>query len=206
LIFLLVLAIALLGLFIFAAVRDLRGGWIPGGVGELRSSAMREGKTVKSVVLGEAGTGWRKLGTGGSSSSSTSTAATGVANSGEIVPSFPLTRLAVRDEPAFQDVGEAGHEAWLRMFPRGNGLVRVEEPRKHRLPRSRRVLGRDGRFVGEAEVFEVAVVRELECLLAVRDLLRRWEEVLGGTWDGEGLEDWERRDGRRCLDHCEFVN
>lgn len=187
------LAIALLGLFIFAAVRDLRGGWIPGGVGELRSSAMREGKTVRSVVLGEAGRGWKKVGTGGSSS--TSTAATGVANSGEIVPSFPLTRLAVRDEPAFQDVGEAGHEAWLRMFPRGNGLVRVEEPRKHRLPRSRRVLGRDGRFVGEAEVFEVAVVRELECLLAVRDLLRRWEEVLGGTWDG-----------RRCLDHCEFVN
>ena len=115
--------------------------------------------------------------------------------------------LAVYDDLAFQDPGEKGHEAWVRMLPAGNGLVVVEQPRRHGLPRSERLVdylgGAKAKNEGrkeDAEVFEVAVVRELECLLIIRDLLG---EVFGAAADGRsGVQEWERREAGRCLDHC----
>ena len=46
------------------------------------------------------------------------------------------------------------------------------------------------------------MVRELECLLVVRELLGRYEEEeREGKGGGKGVEDGERRDAHRCLDH-----
>lgn len=124
------------------------------------------------------------------------------------VPQFPSIALPVRDDPAFQDPGEPGHEAWLRMLPAGNGLVQVRHPSQYGLPRSEKQTDGYGREVADVEVYEVAVVRELECLLVVRELLGRYEELgkgyhgQGGGKQGEVVQDWERVDALRCLDHC----
>ena len=94
------------------------------------------------------------------------------------------------------------------MLPAGNGLVQVRYPSQYGLPRSEKQTDGYGREVADVEVYEVAVVRELECLLVVRELLGRYEELgkgyhgQGGGKQGEVVQDWERVDALRCLDHC----
>lgn len=112
---------------------------------------------------------------------------------GHLIPSFPPISLAVHDDPSFQDPGEVGHEAWERMLPRDyNGIV-VQQPRRYGLPRSKRL--QEG---NEAEVLEVAVVRELECLMEMRSML---EDVFDSKDAVDKLSGGKRREARRCLDH-----
>lgn len=119
------------------------------------------------------------------------------------VPEFPPVALSVRDDMLFQDPGERGHEAWMRMLPLGNGLVKVKSPRRYGLPKSQRWRDRTGlEGGGDAEVYEVAVVRELECLLMIREIAG---ELMAGTHAGKRVEERERLDVERCLDHCKFV-
>lgn len=189
----------LLGLFVLAALRDLRGGWIP-GLADLRSttstskagSEMGPGVKVQPVRGGGTADG----GGGGASKGVEVGIGVGI-DVGGPVPSFPRVRLAVKDMLEFQDNGERGHEAWLRMLPEGDGLVKVAQPRRHGLPPSQRWVDAQGEVAGDVEVFEVAVVRELECLLVVRQLLGRLEEK------GKAIEmnHHEKRDAHRCLDH-----
>jgi hypothetical protein len=118
----------------------------------------------------------------------------------KFVPAFAWVPLAVYDSAAFQDPGEAGDQVWLQMLPEGNGLVKVSQPRRYGLPLSQPWRAKHGGkkwgtsedgYDEEAEVFEVAVVRELECLLMVRAILSNEMEA--------GPEVW------RCLDHCELL-
>lgn len=196
----LLLAIVLLCLFVLAALQDLGGGWTP-RLGELRVKPVLE-ESVAGTALAAGGGGAGGIGGGqvgmGQAVEEESTSrglGSGYAVGEGAVPSFPPVRLAVRDAMEFQDTGERGHEAWLRMLPEGDGLVKVAQPRRHGLPQSQRLVDEAGGVVGDVEVFEVAVVRELECLLAVRQLLGRYEGR-----EKEVTED-ETRDVHRCLDH-----
>jgi hypothetical protein len=69
------------------------------------------------------------------------------------------------DQPAFQSPGPNGDRAWLRMFPKGDRRVAVWHPRKYGLPTSAAALDEHGDIVHGAEVFEVGVIKQLECLV-----------------------------------------
>jgi hypothetical protein len=127
----------------------------------------------------------------------------------KFVPTFPWIPLAVHDSAAYQDPGEAGHEAWFQMFPQGNGLVKVSQPRRYGLPQSQPWRAKYGGkkwgtsedgYDEEAEVFEVAVVRELECLLRVRAVI---SDMFEDRSIVNGME--ARSEVWRCLDHCELL-
>lgn len=69
------------------------------------------------------------------------------------------------DRFAFQHQGPAADRAWLGMFPRGGGRVAVRGPRAYGLPSSTAAVDEQGNALADVEVYDVAVVTQLECLV-----------------------------------------
>ncbi|EXJ71016.1 uncharacterized protein A1O5_06009 [Cladophialophora psammophila CBS 110553] len=86
-------------------------------------------------------------------------------------PSFSETPSVFADRYEFQLPGTRGDRAWLRMFPKGDGRIAVQHPRKYGLPSSASAVDGDGHAIFETEIYDVAIVRQLECLAFIRQIL-----------------------------------
>ena len=71
------------------------------------------------------------------------------------------------DQHAFQLSGPKGDDAWLKMFPKSDGRVSVLDPRRYGLPSSAAAVDGDGHSISNTEIFEVAVVKQLECMVSL---------------------------------------
>ncbi len=80
-------------------------------------------------------------------------------------PSGVTVKAVFVDQDAFQLQGARGDRAWLGMFPKGDGRVLVSNPRRHGLPVSAGAVDGDGALVSNAEIYEVAVVKQLDCMV-----------------------------------------
>ncbi|OQU95994.1 hypothetical protein CLAIMM_02138 isoform 2 [Cladophialophora immunda] len=84
-------------------------------------------------------------------------------------PPFGEAPSVFADRYEFQLQGARGDRAWLRMFPKGDGRISVRHPREYGLPSSAAAFDGDGHAISDTEIYDVAVVRQLECLVSSPD-------------------------------------
>ncbi|KIX97667.1 uncharacterized protein Z520_06445 [Fonsecaea multimorphosa CBS 102226] len=109
-------------------------------------------------------------------------------------PSFGAAPSVFADRYEFQLQGSRGDRAWLRMFPKGDGRVSVRHPRKYGLPPSAAAVDGDGQAVSDTEIYDVAVVRQLECLAFIRQILIDYDHE-------QHPHVHEKAQVYHCLDH-----
>ncbi|ETI26966.1 hypothetical protein G647_10065 [Cladophialophora carrionii CBS 160.54] len=68
-------------------------------------------------------------------------------------PPTEIIQAVFADQHAFQMPGAKGDRAWLNMFPKGDGRVKVRDPEMR------------------TQIYDVAVVKQLECLAFLRHIL-----------------------------------
>lgn len=85
-------------------------------------------------------------------------------------PHFHTHEHRFRDDPAFQDSTSRGDNAWLSMFPSGDGSIAVKNPRQYGLPPSSVAVDGQGNKVADTEIYDVSVVRQLGCLVSALQL------------------------------------
>jgi hypothetical protein len=125
------------------------------------------------------------------------------------IPTFALFETPVEGklhingtpEEDFLDNGDKGHKAWFHLLPAGHAQVKVVHPSRLGLPKSDSwsAPGHDeGR--SDAEIYDVSVVRDLECLMMLREVLNRF------AGKGDRLEQFTNEElgivTRSCMDHC----
>lgn len=81
-------------------------------------------------------------------------------------PHFHTHEHRFRDDAAFQDSTSRGDNAWLSMFPSGDGSIAVKNPRQYGLPPSSVAVDGQGNKVVDTEIYDVSVVRQLGCLVS----------------------------------------
>ncbi|KAH0842311.1 hypothetical protein FOPE_07525 [Fonsecaea pedrosoi] len=109
-------------------------------------------------------------------------------------PSFGELPSVFADRYEFQLQGAKGDRAWLRMFPKGDGRISVQHPRRYGLPLSAAAVDGDGHPVSDTEIYDVAVVRQLECLAFIRQILIDYDHE-------EHPHVHEKAHVFHCLDH-----
>ncbi|EXJ65414.1 hypothetical protein A1O7_01755 [Cladophialophora yegresii CBS 114405] len=70
-------------------------------------------------------------------------------------PPTEVIQSVFTDHPAFQMQGAKGDRAWLNMFPKGDGRVRMRDPEMKM----------------EMQIYDVAVIKQLDCLALLRHIL-----------------------------------
>ncbi|KAJ9606274.1 hypothetical protein H2200_009235 [Cladophialophora chaetospira] len=109
-------------------------------------------------------------------------------------PPVEEVQAVFADQDAFQITGAWGDRAWIRMFPKGDGRVNVRDPRSLGLPRSAAAVDGNGGVVADTEVYEVAVVKQLECLAFLRSTLIEYDHEMHPSAH-------DRAHAFHCLDH-----
>ncbi|OAP55007.1 hypothetical protein AYL99_10707 [Fonsecaea erecta] len=109
-------------------------------------------------------------------------------------PPFGEAPSVFTDQYEFQLQGARGDRAWLRMFPKGDGRISVRYPRKYGLPSSAAAVDGDGHSISDTEIYDVAIVRQLECLAFIRQILIDYDHE-------QHPHVHERAQVFHCLDH-----